>query len=46
MQFSLHESSRAPIEGSNELTWSVDLNHRLTTFNSEFLRHAQTNFGP
>ena len=45
MAVNLPQSYRALIESSDELIWSVDLNHRLRAFNSTFLRHAHAIYG-
>jgi PAS domain S-box-containing protein len=35
----------ALIESSEDLIWAVDLNYRLTTFNSALSKHVESNFG-
>jgi PAS domain S-box-containing protein len=39
------ESLSALIESTEDLIWSVDLDHRLTNFNSTFQEHFTKNFG-
>jgi PAS domain S-box-containing protein len=39
------ESLSALIESTEDLIWSVDLDHRLTNFNSAFQEHFIKNFG-